>query len=142
MRRRLYLFMVLLIFIAGNTAFQACAINAGLVVDVPELDFEASPVMIKNEPYIPVKPVLEAMGWKIGWDSKNKTVSAVKQDNILLLKIGKTDAVLNGNSIPVGSPPAILNGISYVSSRFIAQEFGTKVRWNKKDNLIIVSNEK
>lgn len=138
MKEKLFLIIVLYI-ITGAAVIIVNANNIKVVVN-PYVNFTAVPVMIKNEPYIPVKSVLEALGWKISWDSKNKTVSAVNGDNKLAMKIGSTNAVLNGESIILDNPPAAIKGISYVSSRFIALEFGTKVRWNKKDNLIIVSN--
>lgn len=110
-------------------------------VQTPSFDFETQPIIIEKEPYIPIKPVLEALGWKITWDSKSKSVRAIKGENTLVIKIGSKIATLNGTAIIQNNPPVVIKGISYVSSKFIAQEFGAKVRWDRKDNLIVLSNE-
>ncbi len=139
MKGRLLLIIIIFLVVAGTAAARAYAQNTK-TVQAPSFNFEAKPVIIKTEPFIPIKPILEALGWKITWDSKNKTVQALKDENTLIIKIGSKIATLNGTGILQSNPPTVIKGISYVSSKFIAQEFGTKVRWDRKENLIILSN--
>ncbi|AEY66943.1 copper amine oxidase N-terminal domain-containing protein [Clostridium sp. BNL1100] len=139
MRGKLLLIIITFLIVTGTSAVKAYAENTN-TVQTPSFDFEAKPIIIKKEPFIPIKPVLEALGWKITWDSKNKTVQALKGESTLVIKIGSNIATLNGTSVLQNNPPVVIKGISYVSSRFIAQEFGTKVRWDRKDNLIVLSN--
>ncbi|ACL76670.1 copper amine oxidase N-terminal domain-containing protein [Ruminiclostridium cellulolyticum] len=139
MKKNLLLIIFLFLIVTGTASARVYAENIK-TVQTPSFDFEARPIIIKKEPFLPIKPVLESLGWKIIWDSKNKTVQAFKGENTLIIKIGSNVATINGNAVLQNNPPVIIKGISYVSSRFIAQEFGTKVRWNRKDNLIIISN--
>lgn len=139
MKEKLLLMIITLLLTTGAGAVKANAENIH-TVQTPSFDFEAKPIIINKEPFIPIKPVLEALGWKIAWDSKNKTVQAQKAESTLVIKIGSNIAILNKTSVLLNSPPVIINGISYVSSRFVAQEFGTKVRWDRKENLIVLSN--
>lgn len=139
MKEKLLLIIITLLLTTGTGAAKANAENIH-TVQTPSFDFEAKPIIINKEPFIPIKPVLEALGWKIAWDSKNKTVQAQKAESTLVIKIGSNIAILNKTTVLQNSPPVIIRGISYVSSRFVAQEFGTKVRWDRKENLIILSN--
>ncbi len=139
MKKKLLLIIIIFLIVTGTGAIRAYAENIN-TVQTPSFDFEAKPIIIKKEPFIPIKPVLEALGWKITWDSKNKTVQGLKGESTLVMKIGSNTATLNGTAVLQNNPPVVIKGISYVSSRFIAQEFGTKVRWDRKENLIVLSN--
>ncbi|EPR12953.1 stalk domain-containing protein [Ruminiclostridium papyrosolvens] len=139
MRGKLLLLIITFLIVMEIGAVRAYAENTK-TVQTPSFDFEAKPIIIKKEPFIPIKPVLEALGWKVTWDSKNKTVQALKGESALVIKIGSNIATLNGTAVFQKNPSVVIKGISYVSSRFIAQEFGTKVRWDRKENLIVLSN--
>ena len=139
MKGKLLLIIIIFLIVTGTGAVRAYAENIK-TVQTPSFDFEAKPIIIKKEPFIPIKAVLEALGWKITWDSKSKTVQAIKGENTLLIKIGSNIATLDGTAVLQSNPPVVIKGISYVSSKFIAQEFGTKVRWDRKDNLVVLSD--
>ncbi len=139
MKGRLLIIITIFLIVTGTFVVRAYAENTK-TVQTPSFDFEAKPVIIKKEPFIPIKPVLEALGWKITWDSKNKTVQAYKNGNALVIKIGSNIATLNGTVVLQNNPPTVIKGISYVSTKFVAQQFGAKIRWDRKENLIILSN--
>lgn len=95
---------------------------------------------IDNTPYVPIRPLLEALSWELVWDSINMTVTCVKGEDKTVFKINSTDAYINNEQIILDSPPIIINGTIYIQSKLIVNHFGTRIRWDKKDNLIIVSN--
>ncbi len=96
--------------------------------------------IIDNVAYVPVRPLLEALGWKLVWNPVDLTItcSSGKDENIF--RINSTNAYINNELIILDDPPVIINGTTYIPSKVAVNQFGTRIRWNKEDNLIIVSN--
>ena len=99
------------------------------------------PKIIGNIPYIPLRTALEAFGWELAWNSVNKSITCIKEADRVIFTINNSTAVINNVQTPINSSPIIISGVAYIESKLLATQFGIKVRWNKTDNFIIVSND-
>lgn len=99
------------------------------------------PKTIDNTPYIPLRTALEAYGWELAWDSVNKSITCIREADKVVFKINNSTAVINNVQTPINNSPIIISGVTYIESKLLATQFGIKVRWNKTDNFIVVSND-
>lgn len=95
---------------------------------------------IDTVPYVPLRPLLEALGWNLAWNPDDMTITCSSGKTKNIFKIDSTDACINNEHIILDNPPVIINGTTYIPSKVAVNQFGTRIRRNKEDNLIIVSN--
>jgi hypothetical protein len=60
------------------------------------------------------------------------------RSRIIRMQVGNPVALVNGESIPLASPPMVLSGTSYVPLRFIGEAFGASVGWDSIFELVDV----
>jgi hypothetical protein len=99
------------------------------------------PKIVDNKPYIPLRTTLEAYGWELSWNSANKSITCIRESDKVIFKINNSTAEINNVQTPINSSPIIISGVTYIESKLLATQFGIKVRWNKTDNFIVVSND-
>lgn len=113
-------------FVIGNTVYQ---ING---VDQPAMD--QAPYIKNDRTYLPVRFVAYGLG--IGdngiiWDEIGRTVTLMKGDKVVQLKIGSTTLLVNGAAITMDTAPEITAaGRTCLPIRFVAEAFGAVVDWD------------
>ncbi|MEO2205283.1 CotH kinase family protein [Paenibacillus pabuli] len=80
---------------------------------------------------VPVNAILEALGAEVTWDKTAKTVTAVLNDQTLVLQIGSSTATVNGETLDIDAPAIILNSRTLVPVRFISEGLGLTVNWDQ-----------
>ncbi|MDR3091814.1 MAG: copper amine oxidase N-terminal domain-containing protein [Clostridiales bacterium] len=81
-----------------------------------------------NLTLVPVRLVGERLGGSVSWDDKTKSITITKGiDNIVEMTIGGNTAVVNGSKIKIASPAQLIDGVTYVPLRVIADCFGIQV---------------
>lgn len=140
-RYRLFITIPILFILTFAASTQTFAKDEQvIVVDSGKL-VKLKPKLFNGETYVPLRTVLQSLGWKLSWNGTERTVTCVKAENKIFLKIGNVNGSINNRPVVLDRPPLLFNGLTYVQNRFIAQQFGVNVVWNRKDNLIIVSKD-
>ena len=80
---------------------------------------------------VPVNAILEALGAQVTWDKTAKTVTAVLNDQTLVLQIGSSTATVNGETLDIDAPAIIQNSRTLVPVRFISEGLGLTVDWDQ-----------
>ena len=96
---------------------------------------ESSPVVLNNRTFVPIRPIIEALGGSISWDPIESKVTITLGSNTVELWIGKNIARVNGVMKPIDSSdsnvvPKIINGRTMLPLRFIAEALGCSVNWD------------
>nr|WP_281170099.1 M13-type metalloendopeptidase [Paenibacillus pinihumi] len=86
--------------------------------------------MEKGVTLVPMRTLLEKLGVQMKWDEATRTVSGTKEGLSLSLKIGSTNATVNGKTIKLDAAPKQIKNETYVPLRFVAETIGYKVAWN------------
>lgn len=115
--------------------------NVFIPVNDIDVNLNSSLKKINGIGYLPLRPVMEALGWKIIWNPAEKSIIGIKQDDRFVMEIIKGNVFLNGRELVMDNPPVIVNDTAYVESKFIARQFGNKIKWDKKENHIIISDD-
>lgn len=140
MKKNLFLlaFVIQLIMIFSLSVY---ARTENDIISINEINFN-SEILVKKVNdvyYLPLRPVMESLGWNLSWDNENKIITGNKDDNTIMIKIQNGEVILNGKTI-ISYDPVIIEDTTYLSVKFIVEEFGKKVRWDKERNSIVISD--
>lgn len=103
-----------------------------VIVQVEGKPFEqmVPPVIVDGRLFIGVRAVGEAVGGIVDWNPELRQVTVTRQTDRLVLTIGRKEAVLNGQVIPLEVSPLIHENRTMVPLRFIAEALGGSVHWD------------
>ena len=124
-----YLFLVVLLVVTlPNLSF---AQNMATVeINGIKLIMDEPPTLVNGRTLVPLRAIFEALNVTPMWDQSTKTVTAKTDKVDMKLKIGSTNAVVNGQSVSLDVPGTLVNGRTMVPARFIAETLGAQVDWD------------
>lgn len=109
-------------------------------VNGAEKSLDQPPVIMNNRTMVPIRFVSEAMGAKVQWNGKERTVTITLGKNIAVLKIDDAKAQANGYDVYLDAAPTIIAKTSrtVVPVRFVAETLGMDVSWNGKERSVAI----
>lgn len=110
-------------------------------VNGSQLKLDVNPVSNDGITLVPLRSIFEALGATVEWDGATKTVTGTKGSTVVELQIDNNNAIINGNSVTLDVPAAIINGSTMVPVRFVAESFGAKVEWDDKTKSVLINLE-
>ncbi|RUT36600.1 AMIN domain-containing protein [Paenibacillus zeisoli] len=87
---------------------------------------------ISGSVLVPLRVIVEELGYNVNWDSKTKKISIEQGGNTLDLTLNKKTAHVNGAKIIMPAAPLLKGNITYVPLRFVSEQTGLKVLWDNK----------
>ncbi len=123
---------LLLAFAALGATF-ASANRLTVWVDGKPVKFaeNAQPRVFKGRVMVPMRGIFEALGATLTYDPTTRTVEAQRNNEAVGLTFGSRIAKKNGAEILLDTPPMIINNVTYVPMRFIAESLGAKLAYDK-----------
>ncbi|HJV44751.1 MAG TPA: stalk domain-containing protein [Bacillota bacterium] len=110
-----------------------------LTVNNQPLSFEHQPMIKNNSTLVPLRAIFEALGAQVDWDSSTQTVTAKKDNTTIQITIGKEVAYKNKQEMPLLAPGMIVDGVTMVPTRFVAESLGANVNWDPTARSISVN---
>jgi hypothetical protein len=120
-------------FVIGSTTYTLNGV---------EQTMDVAPYIKGDRTYMPIRYVAYALGIddnNIVWDQANQTVTLMKGDKVVQMKIGSTALLINGASITMDVAPEISNDRTMLPLRFVAQAFGAPVAWDEATQTVTVN---
>ena len=108
----------------------AAANDIRITLDDQPIVFDTAPFIERDRVLVPVRGILESLGYTVHWQEHTQSVLAMNEDVTISLTINDTIATVNGYEIPVDAPAKIKDGRTFVPLRFLAEYSGADVRWN------------
>lgn len=104
-----------------------------VTIDGQPLSFDQPPVSLNDRTMIPFRGIVEALGATVTWDQATGTIRATRStDNLTLdMQLNNKTAHVNGQSVELDVPPAIVHDRTLVPVRFLAESLGAIVRWDQ-----------
>ncbi|MFZ5987585.1 MAG: stalk domain-containing protein [Bacillota bacterium] len=130
------LFGVMCMVITGSLVFAAAP---KVYIGEEEMVFDVYPVVENGRTLVPLRAIFEKLGAAVKWDAKTMTVTAVREDTELIMKIGSRTATRNGSTIELEVPAKIVDSRTLVPLRFVSESFGAAVYWDSSDGSILIS---
>lgn len=79
---------------------------------------------------VPVRPLAEALGARVDWDSAVGRVAITRDGETVALDVGANVGVVNGRRVQLDVPAFICEGRVLVPLRFIGEALGACVTWD------------
>jgi len=105
-----------------------------------------TPVIIKEwgRTVVPIRAIVEALGGMIDWDPNTRKVTINFKDTIIELWIDNPKAKVNGKEVWIDSDnhnvkPIIQNGRTMLPLRFVTENLGCSVAWDKDTQTITIT---
>ena len=111
-----------------------------VTLDGRTLTLDVQPVIINNRTMVPLRGIFEELGASVEWNQSTKTVTARKDDTVIILKIGDISPTVNGQVVPISQPAVVTRGRTLVPLRFIAESLGVNVRWDSSSQMVIITS--
>lgn len=89
---------------------------------------------------VPLRIVSENLGAKVDWNSKTKTITIIYKDKEMILTVGSKTAQVNGTIKTLSLAPQIKEFTTMVPIRFVSENLGCAVNWNKQLQIISVND--
>ncbi|MGG4048581.1 copper amine oxidase N-terminal domain-containing protein [Paenibacillus favisporus] len=118
----------------GSSAYAA----APSVFVNGELQYDA--MMVKGNAMIKLRALTDQAWIVFAYDPKTRVVMFHTKDKKIMVKLkeGEKKANVNGKSVSIDAGVVNKNGLTYVPLRFISETLGAYVKYNAKDNRVIV----
>lgn len=101
----------------------------------------SSPAVIQNDRVlVPMRSVMEALGYEVVWFQEEAGIKATKGDTLLYLKLNNPIANVNGEPAKLDAPATLIGDTTMVPLRFVATHSGATVLWDEKTQVISISN--
>ena len=87
--------------------------------------------MIDGRILVPIRVVSEALGMDVSWNDKEQQVKISGDRLVMALTVNETDVIVNEEIVNIDVPVQMLNDRVLVPIRFISENFGANVSWDK-----------
>ena len=95
--------------------------------------------IIDNEmTLVEMRPLCDALGIQIEWDSTSSTAYCSKGDTTFSLTVGSKSAQLNGSPIALERAPKLVNNKTLLPARFVAEAIGKVVNYDSTMGIITI----
>ncbi|MHB8156727.1 MAG: stalk domain-containing protein [Desulfocucumaceae bacterium] len=110
-----------------------------VLVDGIPVSFDSTPYMDSNDRLmVPLRAIAEAMGAKVRWDPKNKTVSIERLGKLAVFTIDSLIANVGGQKKVMDTTPVIRNDRTMVPVRFVGEYLGAAVNWDPQAQTVTI----
>ena len=128
--------LFLFLFLCSIQTTAAAPIRVFL--DDKAVSFTETPFIENDRVLVPMRGILEALGYSVQWQETDKTVLAEKETVQISLRLGEKTATVNGKTVSVDAPAKIKNGRTFVPLRFLAEYSGAEVTWNRSTSSVSI----
>jgi len=100
---------------------------------------DTQPQKIGSVVMVPIRSVFEQMGATVDWDPTAQTVTANGNGNTVVLHIGDSTAMVNGETKYLEMAPVTIGDRTLVPMRFLGDALGGEVTWNGDSDLVAIT---
>ncbi len=112
-------------------------VDVAIVINGQALDKEPPPRMVDGRVLIPLRKVFNALGATVKYE--NKVIDAERGSQSVSLSPGSNVAKINGQETSLDVPPLLIDTVTYVPLRFVAQALGDSVNYDAAAKTITVT---
>lgn len=97
--------------------------------------------LVQGRFVVPMRAIFEALGAGVDWDGDTGTVTGIKDDICIKLTINSKAATVNNKAVELDVPATIIDGRTYVPTRFVSEALGANVEWDGKIRMALITLE-
>ena len=99
---------------------------------------KAPPIIYYERTYLPLRTLMELMGYTVSWSADSGIVTCIKGNNVVNIS-PQGEITVDGAVSPTIAPPINIRGTNLVSARVIAEAVKANVFWNDKTRTVEIS---
>jgi hypothetical protein len=136
----LTIFIVTVILILGSfTAFADDLIKVSINDEL--ITFDSEPFIENETTLVPMRKIFEALNTDVQWVNETRQIIATDESNCIILTIDSLEAQKNGTNINLLVAPKIVNDMTYVPVRFIAESLNADVTWDEASQTVVIKSK-
>lgn len=126
-----FVFLVMILFVFPQ-AGQAAGGGASIYLDGKALELTKNGQVqnVNGNVMIPIRVVVEELGFDVNWDKKTRTVTIQQSGTELKLVVDQSTATVNGTKVKLSAAPKVVNETTLVPLRFVGEQMGINVSWD------------
>lgn len=143
MNKKIVLMLICLFTAFVSSAYAAEISEKPIYFNGELVDFE-NPTLSENGCILtPIRELSERAGFEVKWNGNTKSVIAHNDDTSVTMYIGDTRIKVltsSGEDKDVESilAPSIINSVTYIPLRTVAEAFGAKVVWDSETDTVLI----
>jgi len=152
MKKIISALLIILIFIHITPAFAATSSEIQVILNGERVQFDVPPIIINDRTMVPFRAIFEALNMEVEWFENVQTVQASREEQAIRLRIGITEMEIvtpvvssDGRTIftpyrtvPLDTPPQIIDNRTLVPLRAIAEATGKDVTWTAGNRTVTI----
>ncbi len=111
-----------------------------ITVDGKVVQTEVKPVNVDGRILIPARAVFEAMGAVVTWNASERSVSVVRGDTNVKIRIDGYYLKKNSDWTLMDVAPALIEGSTMIPVRAVSEALGAGVEWDAADQAVIIDS--
>lgn len=137
----LMLLPLLLLSFIGREAAAAGSSVGRIIMDNQELALPKGISLenVNGSVMIPIRVVVENLGFQVLWEQKTRKVTVQQDGKIVELAVGRKTADADGVTLDLNAAPKQTGGTVLVPIRFVGEQFGLKVGWDNSDKTVYLT---
>lgn len=116
----------------------AAAASVQITLNGRQLSFDAAPYIENGRVLVPMRGVLESLGYSVHWQEHTKTVLAMKNGVDISLPLNSKTVTVNHEKVVIDVPAKLHNSRTFVPLRFLAEYSGADVQWDATSSTVII----
>ena len=106
---------------------------------------DITPFIEKGRTMLPIRFVAEALGFKVEWDDKARTVILTDKDNVVRIPVDTNKIIVNRNEYESDVKPVLRNNRTMLPigniARALGLKDGTDIIWDAKERTVVIKRE-
>ncbi|HEX8236899.1 MAG TPA: copper amine oxidase N-terminal domain-containing protein [Abditibacteriaceae bacterium] len=100
---------------------------------------QVTPVQVGGRVLVPLRGIFESLGSTVNYEASTATIYASSGARNIQLRLGSTEATVNGQTRYLDVPAQVRFGRTLVPLRFVSEAMGANVSWNESQRTVFIA---
>lgn len=132
-----FMLFVMMMFVFPQIG-QAAEGNTSIYLDGKALEISKNAQVqnMNGTIMIPIRVVVEELGFNVNWEKQTRTVTIQQSGNEVKLVVDQSTATVNGNAVALQVAPKLITDTVIVPLRFVSEQLGLTVAWDNQTKTV------
>ena len=99
---------------------------------------EPKPIISAGTNLLPIRSIGEALGAQVNWDKATSSITVIKKNKSVKLKLNSKKATVNGQEVTMSTSPVLYKDAVFAPIRAVAEGVGATVNYDSKANTLYI----